>query len=81
VKEDMVQAQLRELTAEVARLRVRPAQTLTYQRLGQYQMHHQTTGGDGTSTMTTEGKAQYTPNTARAQQPCPPPTEDEKAKV
>jgi hypothetical protein len=56
-KEDVVQAQLKELTAEVARLRVRPAQTPTYQRLGQYQTHHQTTGGDGTSTMTTKGKA------------------------
>jgi hypothetical protein len=80
-KEDAVQAQLKELTAEVTRLRVRPAQTLTYQRSGQYQTHHQTTGGDGTGTMTTEGKAQYMPNTARAWQPCPPPTEDEKAEV
>jgi hypothetical protein len=65
-KEDTVQAQLRELTTEVTRLRVRPAQTPTYQRLGQYQMHHQTTGSNDTGTMTTKGKAQYMPNTARA---------------
>jgi hypothetical protein len=80
-KEDMVQAQLKELTMELARLRVRPAQTLTYQRPNQYQTYCQTTGDNSTSAMTTEGKAPYMPNTARAWQPCPPPTEEEKAKV